>query len=140
MADDSHTLKPVKFGTGSLGKRSTNKTDQFGQQYSASQDESKWSNQSPEDSRKAHSRSDVDTGPSALHHTIGNKHNQASPGDHIHEGKTSKKLGPMMANPAFNPALPVSSSNKQFIPEWHALPTGASIIALLHNFIEFRDV
>jgi len=40
-----------------------------------------------------HSRSDVDSGVTAQHHTLGIKHNQSSPGDHCHDGKGSRKIG-----------------------------------------------
>jgi hypothetical protein len=40
-----------------------------------------------------HSRSDVDSSPNAQHHTLGIKHNQASFGDHAHDGKSSRKVG-----------------------------------------------
>lgn len=39
-----------------------------------------------------HARSDVDTSTEAQHHTLGNKANQSSPGDHIHDGRSSKRL------------------------------------------------
>lgn len=40
-----------------------------------------------------HERSDVDSNWAAQHHTLGIKHNQASPGDHAHDGKSSRKIG-----------------------------------------------
>lgn len=40
-----------------------------------------------------HTNSDVDASTTAQHHTLGIQHNQASPGDHTHNGKSSKKLG-----------------------------------------------
>jgi len=45
------------------------------------------------ETNKAHSNSDVDTGVTAQHHTLGIAHNQGSPGDHIHDGKNSKRIG-----------------------------------------------
>lgn len=39
-----------------------------------------------------HSNSDRDNSPVAEHHTLGIGHNQASPGDHKHDGKTSKSI------------------------------------------------
>jgi len=39
-----------------------------------------------------HSKSDVDTDVSAQHHTLGIRHDQSSPGDHVHDGFTSKTL------------------------------------------------
>lgn len=40
-----------------------------------------------------HLRSDVDAARYSQHHTLGHKHNQSSPGDHIHDGASSKKVG-----------------------------------------------
>lgn len=42
---------------------------------------------------KAHTNSDVDTSSTAQHHTLGIKNGQGSPGDHIHDGKSSKRIG-----------------------------------------------
>lgn len=39
-----------------------------------------------------HNKSDVDTGSDAQHHTLGIKKDQASPGDHKHDGTTSNRL------------------------------------------------
>jgi hypothetical protein len=39
-----------------------------------------------------HSRSDVDSSATAQHHTLGVKHDQASPGDHKHDGRNSRKI------------------------------------------------
>lgn len=47
-----------------------------------------------------HSNSDVDSSVTAQHHTLGIQHNQASPGDHKHDGKASKRIGTGI-NPAF---------------------------------------
>jgi hypothetical protein len=40
----------------------------------------------------AHLKSDVDSSPVSQHHTLGVSTNQASPGDHIHDGRSSRKL------------------------------------------------
>jgi hypothetical protein len=48
---------------------------------------------SSEDVNKFHSNSDVDSSVTAQHHTLGILHNQSSPGDHQHDGKSSKKIG-----------------------------------------------
>ena len=40
----------------------------------------------PAEVQKFHARSDVDSGPMAQHHSLGVKHNQASAGDHTHDG------------------------------------------------------
>ena len=42
--------------------------------------------------KRAHEQSDVDSGPFALHHTLGTKAEQASRGNHVHDGKDSKLL------------------------------------------------
>lgn len=44
------------------------------------------------ESEKLHRFSDVDSSWRAQHHTLGTGKNQASPGDHIHDGVTSKAL------------------------------------------------
>jgi hypothetical protein len=40
----------------------------------------------------AHRKSDLDSSQAAQHHTLGISYNQASPGDHQHDGKTSRKI------------------------------------------------
>ena len=42
--------------------------------------------------KRFHSKSDVDSSSQAHHHTLGIKHDQASPGDHMHDGTVSKKI------------------------------------------------
>lgn len=54
---------------------------------------------------KFHSNSDVDTATTSQHHTLGILHTQSSPGDHKHDGKSSKKLGK-----GVNPAFPTTAS------------------------------
>lgn len=46
----------------------------------------------PSEVNEFHSRSDVDSGSTAQHHTLGIKHDQASPGDHKHDGSSSRRL------------------------------------------------
>lgn len=64
-----------------------------------------------QESMRQHSNSDIDASTQAQHHTLGIQHNQASPGDHTHDGKSSKKLGkgkdlafPTTANAAYSQA------------------------------------
>jgi hypothetical protein len=57
------------------------------------------------ESTKAHSNSDVDSAITSQHHTLGIQHNQASPGDHKHDGKSSKKIGK-----GLNPAFPLTAN------------------------------
>ena len=42
--------------------------------------------------KRFHRNSDVDENPLALHHTLGTLANQASPGDHTHDGKNSLRI------------------------------------------------
>jgi hypothetical protein len=44
-----------------------------------------------------HTRDDVDSSTLAHHHTLGIGHNQGSPGDHAHDGVTSRKVGTGLA-------------------------------------------
>jgi hypothetical protein len=46
----------------------------------------------PREVAALHARSDLDSSQQAQHHTLGIKHDQASPGDHKHDGKSSRKL------------------------------------------------
>lgn len=54
--------------------------------------EKKSNTATPKEVNDFHSRSDVDSSTLAQHHTLGIKHDQACPGDHIHDGTTSRKL------------------------------------------------
>jgi hypothetical protein len=136
-----HELTPTKFDVNKFRRSKVNQAtedttpDQFGQTYNADYDRSKWSERTPQESRKAHIRSDVDLGPRSLHHTLGPKHNQASPGDHIHDGITSKKIGPL--------EMDTTPGNEgQTRAEWTipAAPTVADIVDLLEKFVNFRQV
>lgn len=40
-----------------------------------------------------HTKADTDASTSSQHHTLGISHNQASPGDHSHDGQTSRLIG-----------------------------------------------
>jgi hypothetical protein len=42
--------------------------------------------------KELHLNSDADENPLAIHHTLGPLAGQASPGDHVHDGKTSKRI------------------------------------------------
>jgi len=46
----------------------------------------------PEEVARFHARSDVDSSQTAQHHTLGVRHDQASPGDHKHEGQGSRLI------------------------------------------------
>ncbi|MFE1145207.1 hypothetical protein [Streptomyces rochei] len=135
MADkkDPHKLTPANFGVSDFKKPEDHTTDQFGQQYSPDNDKSKWSLDAPAESRRAHDRADTDMSPRALHHTLGIKHNQASPGDHNHDGVTSKKIGPL----EMDPANPGKTRAAWTIP---VAPSVNDVVNLLKKFVEFRQV
>lgn len=44
------------------------------------------------DVERFHNKADTDASATAIHHTLGTKNGQASPGDHMHDGGSSKKL------------------------------------------------
>ena len=46
----------------------------------------------PEAVSQFHARDDVDSSQTAHHHTLGVKHDQASPGDHKHERQGSRQI------------------------------------------------
>jgi len=137
--DNPHELTPSNFGIQRIKRPEDRTPDQFGQQYSADNDRSKWSGDAPAESRRAHDRADTDMGPRSLHHTLGIKHNQASPGDHNHDGVTSRKIGPLIPNPKVGW---VEGVDPQFVPEWTIpiSPTIGDIVDLLEKFVEFRQV
>jgi hypothetical protein len=41
---------------------------------------------------KFHEKADTDAADTAIHHTLGSKHSQSSPGDHKHDGVSSVKI------------------------------------------------
>jgi|TARA_R110000796_G_scaffold14138_1_gene46324 hypothetical protein len=49
-------------------------------------------NTSYDEVKTLHRDSDVDESPIAQHHTLGILSNQASPGDHTHDGRSSSKI------------------------------------------------
>jgi hypothetical protein len=51
------------------------------------------SSPAPAEVNAFHERSDVDSRTNAQHHTLGTKRNQATSGDHIHDGINSRLLG-----------------------------------------------
>lgn len=46
----------------------------------------------PQTVARFHNKDDVDSSSEAHHHTLGIKKDQSSPGDHTHDGTTSKRL------------------------------------------------
>lgn len=97
------------------------KGDPFGEIKSAN------NNTAPlaEEVNNFHLHSDKDSSVQAQHHTLGANRNQASPGDHIHDGKTSRKLGQGMG-------LAISGAKG-------GNAALASLISMLSNVIEFTD-
>lgn len=120
-----------KFRRSNIEDKAT--PDQFGQSYTVDSDKSKWSEESPQKTRRDHDRADVDLSHRALHHTLGIGHNQASPGDHYHDGVNSKKIGPLEIDP--------TGTNKTRA-EWTIplAPTVGDIVTLLNRFVNFRQV
>jgi hypothetical protein len=47
---------------------------------------------SPKEVEVYHTNSDKDGSPTSIHHSLGNGPNQSSPGDHTHDGGSSKQL------------------------------------------------
>lgn len=143
MSDEGtgRTLKPAKFDVNKFRRSEINQTredttpDQFGQTYTSDYDRSKLSDNSPEESRKAHTRADTDLSPRSLHHTLGTKHNQASPGDHYHDGTNSKKIGPLEMDPT--PGNEGETRAEWTIP---VAPTVSDLVDLLEKFVNFRQV
>ncbi|MFF5977064.1 hypothetical protein ACFY7C_36790 [Streptomyces sp. NPDC012769] len=129
MTEVDKSLRKAKFGIGS----SPVNVDEFGQVYNSDSDPSKWSAEDPADSRKAHARSDVDLSPRSLHHTLGNRRNQASPGDHNHDGTTSKKIGPLEMDPANN-------GKTRAVWTIPVAPTITDVVNLIKRFVEVRSV
>lgn len=72
-----------------------------------------------------HARSDVDSSTTAQHHTLGIAHNQASSGDHIHDGVSTRKLGTGQGH-----VLTGSKGGNVALQ---------NLIALLSNYIDFTD-
>lgn len=94
--------------------------------------------ESPETAASAHYRSDVDASQTALHHSLGASRNQASPGNHIHDGTSSPKLGTKKFSTVVGQegvivnSLSISGSRG-------GNAALASLIALLKNIVDFDD-
>jgi hypothetical protein len=134
MSNVGKNLEPVKFGIGSDVTSNTS-PDQFGQVNSAQVDSTSGNSLSPQQSNLDHSASDSDASPKSQHHTLGTGRSQASPGNHIHDGVTSPKLGPLAINTSGNdtkPALVLTGAKGGNV----AL---TNLIAMLKNFVNFTD-
>lgn len=129
MSDDENTLRPANFGVSKFPRP----TDSFGQDYNTDNDASKWSDSNPVDSRKLHQRADTDLSVRSLHHTLGNKRTQASPGDHNHDGSTSRKIGPLEMDPA-------NLGKTRAVWTIPTAATVADVVTLIKRFVEVRSV
>jgi hypothetical protein len=88
------TLQPTKMSIQKVtGERVYPDTapDNYGQVKSGDKDRSRLG-KAPNVSAEDHYHSDVDSGQQAQHHTLGTGRNQAAPGNHIHDGITSKEI------------------------------------------------
>lgn len=139
MSNVGKNLTPAEFGikSGDERKVSPNTTpDQFGQVNSADKDFTGGGVPSARESVQAHQRSDVDASRRSQHHTLGRGHNQASPGNHVHDGINGPKLGLYQMDPANTgravPSLTLTGSKGGNV----AL---ANLITMLKNFIDFND-
>lgn len=111
--------------------------DSFGQPTNTREDETHLGT-TPADSTKAHYRADTDSSKQALHHTLGSGRNQAAPGDHNHDGTTSGKLGKYAFDSTVGQEGKVVST-LSISGSRGGNAAVASIIALLGNFIDFKD-
>lgn len=87
----SFTIKPPSSRSPENSDPNTDRSHN-GNYNSSDKDFSK-SGAAPGQVNAFHTRSDVDSGPLAQHHSLGYNHNQASPGDHTHDGTSSRKIG-----------------------------------------------
>lgn len=135
-------LRPTKFGIKSFGESRVypdTRPDPYGQVNTSDQDRSRMGG-SADIANEDHYRADTDSSQRSLHHTLGISRNQASPGSHTHDGLTSPLIGPSEPNPSFNPNLTPSDTNQKNRPAWTCAATASDIRALLHKFVNFRDV
>jgi hypothetical protein len=123
--DKSKSTPSISQTSAPTNSSNISKPSPVGVNRSSSKDYSKFSDTPPEEVNKFHTRDDVDTGAFAHHHTLGFRRDQASPGDHSHDGRTSKKLGNglgyvVTGSKGGNAAL-------------------TSLLAMLANVIDFED-
>lgn len=83
----------------------------------------------PQEVNTFHARDDTDSSTLAHHHTLGVQRNQASSGAHVHDGKSSKKIGTGMQPPLQATVLSGTPDAKI-----------ASLVAMLHRVIQFNEV
>lgn len=119
-------IQPPKFDINKPPKPyPESEPDRDGDYDNQDKDYSKSSTFSAGDSDSLHARCDVDSSWFANHHTIGTSRNQSSPGNHTHDGYSSRKIGADLG-------LVISGSKGG-----NAALT--SLIAMLKNVIEFTD-
>ena len=87
-----------------------------------------------DDVKRLHNDSDVDESPRAQHHTLGILPSQASPGDHIHDGRGSRKLE---ASNFVTPFKPYTSTWTGTGLTYTGTPTSAGYI-LFGSLCHFR--
>jgi hypothetical protein len=129
-------LKPTKLNIkpgSEINPAPVTKPDDFGQVYSAAKDYAGGNVPSAEESNRAHFNSDADSSQQSLHHTLGPGRNQSSPGNHIHDGVTSPKIGKLEMDP-----VNLGKTRAEWtIP---AAPTVNDLVTLLSKFVNFRQV
>lgn len=131
MSNVGKNLQPVEFGL----TQNQSSVDRFGQPDQNPVDSTHGDVPTAMALKDAHRQSDVDSSPQSQHHTLGTNRSQASPGNHIHDGITSPKLGALAINTSGNdtkPALVLTGSKGGNV----AL---ANLIAMLGNFVNFTD-
>jgi hypothetical protein len=97
----------------------------LGDPFAEIKEEQKDPSPSPKTVNFFHTRSDVDSGTSAMHHTLGIGHNQAASGDHVHDGKSSRKIGTGLSLSTAGAAAGNTALNQ--------------LMTMLHSVIEFTD-
>jgi hypothetical protein len=91
-------LEPSRFGITpgqNLDPSPNAKPDKFGQVWNNQKDVTGGGLPSAAEVNRLHHFDDSDSSPQSHHHTLGPGRNQASPGNHIHDGTTSPKIGLM---------------------------------------------
>lgn len=96
-----------------------------GNYNSSDKDFAKFGSFGPGEVNELHTRSDVDTSGRSQHHTLGYNNSQASPGDHTHDGTTSRKIG-------YKLGVVVTGSKG-------GNAALASLLTMLHQYIDFTD-
>lgn len=132
MSNVGKNLKPVQFG---FNENVPSTVDQFGQGYDSQKDSAQNQTTSGLQSKLDHSQSDVDSSPQSQHHTLGTNRNQSSPGDHNHDGTTSRKLGTYQMDPSGNKVIPqdVLTGSKG------GNVALTNLINMLKKYIDFTD-